>query len=67
MLRQGRSVPGELTDEGRISTTQLGQRLRHLYIDQLEYVTLSWIILIADILKISYRCQTLLEMRIPYI
>ncbi|KAI9755486.1 MAG: hypothetical protein M4579_004277 [Chaenotheca gracillima] len=29
---------GELTDEGRQTTLKLGQRLRHLYVDQLKYM-----------------------------
>jgi len=29
---------GELTDEGRMSTWQLGKRLRHLYVDQLKFM-----------------------------
>ncbi|KAI1001714.1 hypothetical protein K3495_g6484 [Podosphaera aphanis] len=29
---------GELTDKGRITTYNLGQRLRHLYIDQLKFM-----------------------------
>lgn len=32
------SLPGELTDRGRASTFELGQRLRHLYVDQLGYM-----------------------------
>jgi hypothetical protein len=32
------SQPGELTDRGRETTFALGQRLRHLYVDQLGYV-----------------------------
>ncbi|KAL6706045.1 hypothetical protein ACN47E_006147 [Coniothyrium glycines] len=30
--------PGELTDKGRETTTSLGQRLRHLYVDQLKFM-----------------------------
>ncbi|KAF2827889.1 histidine acid phosphatase-like protein [Ophiobolus disseminans] len=30
--------PGELTDKGRETTRALGQRLRHLYIDQLKFM-----------------------------
>ncbi|KAJ9667105.1 hypothetical protein H2201_002624 [Coniosporium apollinis] len=30
--------PGELTDKGRESTLALGQRLRHLYVDQLGFM-----------------------------
>ncbi|KAF2845655.1 histidine acid phosphatase-like protein [Plenodomus tracheiphilus IPT5] len=30
--------PGELTDKGRATTFALGQRLRHLYIDQLHFM-----------------------------
>lgn len=30
--------PGELTDKGRQSTYQLGQRLRHLYVHQLRFM-----------------------------
>ncbi|KAH9869928.1 hypothetical protein J1614_006849 [Plenodomus biglobosus] len=30
--------PGELTDKGRSTTLALGQRLRHLYIDQLNFL-----------------------------
>ena len=29
---------GELTDTGRLTTWQLGQRLRHLYVDQLHFM-----------------------------
>ncbi|PGG95805.1 hypothetical protein AJ79_09865 [Helicocarpus griseus UAMH5409] len=32
------SLPGELTDEGRQSTYALGQRLRHLYVEQLGFM-----------------------------
>ena len=32
------SFPGELTDRGRETTLQLGQRLRHLYIHQLGFL-----------------------------
>jgi acid phosphatase len=31
-------LPGELTDKGRETTLALGQRLRHLYIDQLRFM-----------------------------
>lgn len=30
--------PGELTDKGRETTLALGQRLRHLYVDQLQFM-----------------------------
>ncbi|KAE9989713.1 hypothetical protein EG327_002355 [Venturia inaequalis] len=30
--------PGELTDRGRETTLELGQRLRHLYVDQLNFM-----------------------------
>jgi acid phosphatase len=30
--------PGELTDKGRETTLALGQRLRHLYVDQLKFM-----------------------------
>ncbi|KAF1996356.1 phosphoglycerate mutase-like protein [Amniculicola lignicola CBS 123094] len=30
--------PGELTDKGRATTLALGQRLRHLYVDQLHFM-----------------------------
>ncbi|PVH99688.1 phosphoglycerate mutase-like protein [Periconia macrospinosa] len=30
--------PGELTDQGRETTLALGQRLRHLYVDQLRFM-----------------------------
>ncbi|KAF1844296.1 phosphoglycerate mutase-like protein [Cucurbitaria berberidis CBS 394.84] len=30
--------PGELTDKGRDTTLALGQRLRHLYVDQLDFM-----------------------------
>ncbi|KAF2995191.1 hypothetical protein E8E13_000180 [Curvularia kusanoi] len=30
--------PGELTDKGRQTTLALGQRLRHLYVDQLQFM-----------------------------
>ncbi|CBX94230.1 similar to histidine acid phosphatase [Plenodomus lingam JN3] len=30
--------PGELTDQGRSTTFALGQRLRHLYVDQLQFM-----------------------------
>jgi acid phosphatase len=30
--------PGELTDKGRETTFALGQRLRHLYVDQLQFM-----------------------------
>jgi acid phosphatase len=33
------SQPGELSDLGRKTTFELGQRLRHLYIDQLNFVS----------------------------
>ncbi|CAI6336512.1 unnamed protein product [Periconia digitata] len=33
--------PGELTDKGRETTLALGQRLRHLYIDQLSFMPKS--------------------------
>jgi acid phosphatase len=32
------SHPGELTDKGRETTLALGQRLRHLYVDQLQFM-----------------------------
>lgn len=32
------SQPGELTDRGRQTTYELGQRLRHLYVDQLGFL-----------------------------
>ena len=32
------SLPGELTDLGRQTTYNLGRRLRHLYVDQLQFV-----------------------------
>lgn len=32
------SQPGELTDAGRGTTLALGQRLRHLYVDQLKFM-----------------------------
>ncbi|KAK8211336.1 hypothetical protein M8818_003303 [Zalaria obscura] len=32
------SLPGELTDEGRETTRALGQRLRRLYVDQLNFI-----------------------------
>lgn len=32
------SQPGELTDKGRETTLALGQRLRHLYVDQLRFM-----------------------------
>jgi acid phosphatase len=31
-------LPGELTDRGRETTLALGQRLRHLYVDQLQFM-----------------------------
>ncbi|KAI9823400.1 MAG: hypothetical protein M1826_007756 [Phylliscum demangeonii] len=34
----GICIPGELTDKGRASTLALGQRLRHLYVDQLRFM-----------------------------
>ena len=34
----GRSNLGELTDKGRETTLALGERLRHLYVDQLKYM-----------------------------
>lgn len=34
----GQSQPGELTDKGRQTTFALGQRLRHLYVDQLGFL-----------------------------
>ena len=37
-LTSTRSQFGELTDKGRETTLALGQRLRHLYIDQLKYM-----------------------------
>lgn len=32
------SLPGETTDKGRTTTYALGQRLRHLYVDQLRFL-----------------------------
>lgn len=32
------SLPGELTDIGRATTLALGERLRHLYVDQLKFM-----------------------------
>lgn len=32
------SQPGELTDKGRQTTLALGQRMRHLYVDQLGFM-----------------------------
>jgi acid phosphatase len=32
------SQPGELTDKGRQTTFELGQRLRHLYVEQLGFM-----------------------------
>jgi hypothetical protein len=32
------SLLGELTDQGRLSTTMLGQRIRSLYVDQLGFL-----------------------------
>lgn len=32
------SQPGELTDKGRETTLALGERLRHLYVDQLKFM-----------------------------
>lgn len=34
----GVCMPGELTDRGRETTLALGQRLRHLYVDQLNFM-----------------------------
>jgi acid phosphatase len=34
----GVCLPGELTDKGRDTTLALGQRLRHLYVDQLGFM-----------------------------
>ncbi|KAF2461930.1 histidine phosphatase superfamily [Lineolata rhizophorae] len=34
----GVCMPGELTDKGRATTLALGQRLRHLYVDQLGFM-----------------------------
>lgn len=36
--RQAPSQPGELTDKGRETTLALGQRLRHLYVEQLAFL-----------------------------
>ena len=33
-----RSMHGELTDQGRMTTTQLGQRIRKLYVEQLGFL-----------------------------
>lgn len=41
MGRTGRvngSILGELTDQGRVTTLALGQRLRRLYVDQLGFL-----------------------------
>ncbi|KAL9056634.1 MAG: hypothetical protein Q9162_002805 [Coniocarpon cinnabarinum] len=35
---EGICLPGELTTHGRLTTLQLGQRLRHLYVDQLKFL-----------------------------
>jgi acid phosphatase len=35
------SLLGELTDQGRLSTSMLGQRLRKLYVDQLGFLPKS--------------------------
>ncbi|KAJ9628690.1 hypothetical protein H2203_002592 [Taxawa tesnikishii (nom. ined.)] len=35
---EGICLPGELTDHGRATTRQLGERLRHLYVDQLKFM-----------------------------
>ena len=32
------SIMGELTDQGRVTTLALGQRLRRLYVDQLGFL-----------------------------
>jgi len=32
------SILGELTDQGRVTTLALGQRLRRLYVDQLGFL-----------------------------
>lgn len=44
--------PGELTNRGRETTTMLGQRLRHLYVDQLAFMPK----LIADADMLYLRC-----------
>src|SRR6186713_1123022 len=36
--KKASSHPGELTDRGRETTLALGQRLRHLYVDQLRFM-----------------------------
>ncbi|KAH3963761.1 hypothetical protein HBI65_074430 [Parastagonospora nodorum] len=36
--KDGICQPGELTDKGRETTLALGQRLRHLYVDQLNFM-----------------------------
>jgi acid phosphatase len=43
---------GELTDEGRHTTTELGRRLRHLYVDQLGFMPKT----IADADMFYLRC-----------
>ena len=32
------SILGELTDQGRVTTLALGQRLRRLYVDELRFL-----------------------------
>ncbi len=38
LLIDQNSQLGELTDKGRETTLKLGQRLRHLYVDQLDFM-----------------------------
>lgn len=38
MTDTSHSLPGELSDPGRATTLALGERLRHLYVDQLKFM-----------------------------
>lgn len=48
-------MPGELTDKGRETTLALGERLRHLYVDQLKYM--PKVISDADMIYLRASCM----------